>query len=70
MIRIMKNLNLQLVLRAIKPKEVFVGILENLDIITDGYGDYISLEASIDSFEADGFKCVTTDYGSGVLYNK
>lgn len=45
-------------------------VLENLDIITDGYGDYISLEASIDSFEADGFKCVTTDYGSGVLYNK
>ncbi len=45
-------------------------VLESLDIITDGYGDYISLEASIESFEADGFDCVTTDYGSGVLYEK
>lgn len=47
-----------------------ISVLENLEIITEGDGNFISLEASIDSFEADGFDCVTSDFGSGALYEK
>lgn len=45
-------------------------VLLKLDFITEGSGDYISLDASIDNLEADGFKCSTSDFGSGVLYEK
>ncbi len=41
--------------------------LEQLDLITSGYGDTISLQTSISGYESDGYECETTDFGSGVL---
>ncbi len=44
--------------------------LQRLGMITGGYGDYISLSASINSMEESGFTCEKTDFGSGVLAPK
>ena len=35
--------------------------------MVSGYADYISLQATIDGYEAEGLTCETTDFGSGVL---
>lgn len=41
--------------------------LQKLGIVSGGYADYISLDATIDGYEAEGVTCETTDFGSGVL---
>lgn len=46
-----------------------MGVLKSFDIVT-GTSGYISLEETLKNYEADGIKCVTSDFGSGVLYEK
>lgn len=41
--------------------------LQRLGLTEGGYADYISLSRTKSGFEADGYICVTSDFGSGVI---
>ena len=44
--------------------------LQRLGLASGGYIDYISLSASVNGFEDDGYTCEKTDFGSGAMSNK
>ncbi len=44
--------------------------LQRLGLTEGGYADYISLSRTKSGFESDGYTCVTTDFGSGVIKEK
>lgn len=44
--------------------------LQRLGMVDGGYYDYISLDVTVEGYEAGGMTCETTDFGSGVLAKK